>query len=118
MSDLADRASRQADALTDAADLSPFRSERAWLRRRGAEWNRAWKAVNGAELEGYALDDIEILAAGALVPGMVIWWDGAVEFVRYNGQAASPSLLTRDMDTGRESWLNVSSNAAPVVVVG
>ena len=107
-------AAKQADVLRAAADQSPHRAERVSLTRRSSEWRRAARNLTDAAGDGY--EHAEVIAAGSLTPGMILYHDGETEFVRYNGQASNPSVLVRDVDTGSETWLSVSSNTAPLVV--
>jgi len=110
----------QADALMAASKCSPVGSIRANLRRRAYEWDRAVKSANaavGEELEA------EIALAGTLEPGQILYTGNKTdvgvraEVVRLNWQGGTPSILSRDLETYRDVWVNVIGNTSPLVVL-
>lgn len=103
-------ATKQAETLLKAASESPVRQLRYDLHRRGIEWKRAAKELEGAEGEAV----IEL--AGSIGPGMMVAaGSGSCSVVRTMSRDGQFSLHIEDID-GRPIYLNYAGPASPVVV--
>lgn len=103
----------QAEALLTAAEASPVRQFRYELRRRGVEWQRAARLLEGADI-----DEAAIELAGSVTPGMKVpvgrgdEWGSVVRQLTRDGQL---SLHVED-PMGRPIYLNYVGPSSPVVV--
>lgn len=105
-----EEAQRQAATLLQASEDSPVRQYRYELRRRGVEWQRAAKELEGNE------EQAAIELVGSVGPGMKVPLSRAMGVViRQMSRDGQLSLHVEDED-GRPVYLNFVGSSSPCVV--
>lgn len=105
--------------LRGAANASPLALYAGPLRHQAAEIERVLRAANQAEGDDIEVDDLEFVVAGALSPGVRLYWPnlGPGTLLRCSYTGRDVTGLWVEFDGGPPEWANVNGSASPVLVL-